>query len=373
MSDRAWSLLLLLLTLGAPALVAQRPDPDSALRARIARLATRGDTLARRWRETRLVADATRGADHDPLPDRLDSIRVGALLIVTNPSPLPVAKAAPAAWAILDSLFGAALDTLDRHPYYLEALDPDTAALRPARPWGATFSWDVDSATLVRDLVVTIPLPAPDPALREWLTGGGVQPSFRQRTELEEGYRRLVTAPFAAAQGCFRGKVADCGTALSLDPVELRVERWYRSAEERRRVAEGFARYLDDAVHRPMFAACAAGNDSICVALLHYVDPSSLPRILGDRDRQTLVRMALAAGGQDAYRRLTARTGAPMAERLAFAAEVPVDTLLVRWRRAVLAARPRPVALDPAEAATGVFWVLAFALLGARSSRWRLG
>lgn len=370
---RAALMAVALASIPCTTLRAQRADPDAALRARIATLAARADTLALRWREAKGVADASRGTDHDPIPDALDSVRVGSLLIVTNPSPLPVAGAAPAAAAILDSLFGSALDTLDRHPYYLEALNPDTAAPRTIHPWGVTFTWDVDSATLVRDLVSTIPVPTPDAALREWLTGAGVQPTFHQREELEGAYRNLVTASYAVARDCFRGAFETCTQALSLDPPADRVEHWFRSAEERRRAAEGFTRYFEDAVHQPMFRACGDGADSVCIALLHYVDPSSLPRALGDRDRQLLVRLALVTGGRDAYRRLVADTALPMTQRLSAAAGVPIDTLLARWRAEVLTARPVPVALHPMEEAAGIFWIVVFGFMGSRSSRWRFG
>lgn len=244
----------------ATPLPAQRPDPDSALRARVAALGARRDTLARRWREAKRIADATRGSDRDPIPAELDTVRVGPLLILTNPSPLPVRRAAPVAQAILDSLFGSALEGADRRPYYLEALDPDTGASRPARPWGNTFTWDLDSAELVTSLVTTIPLPTPDPGLLNWLGGAGVQPTFHRRSELEDAYRHLITAPYAVARECYHGSIEGCRSALSLDPAATRIARAYRSPEERRRAAGGFAGYFDDAIHRPMFAACAEGG-----------------------------------------------------------------------------------------------------------------
>ena len=39
--------------------------------------------------------------------DQRDTIAVGALRIVTDPSPLPVRAAAERAWPVLDSLYGA--------------------------------------------------------------------------------------------------------------------------------------------------------------------------------------------------------------------------------------------------------------------------
>ncbi|MGH7532136.1 MAG: hypothetical protein ACREL4_02485, partial [Gemmatimonadales bacterium] len=334
-------------------------------------LAARADTLAQRWRELRAVAGAIRGAGHQDLPARLDTLSAGPLRVITNPSPLPVRQALGPAWAILDSLFGSALDTMTAHPYFLEATDPDTAVPPPVHPWGLPRSWDIDSATLVRDLATILPVPAPDGALREWL-GGTVQPTFRARQDAEAAYVDLVTSPYQIARRCFTGDLTACGSALSLDAGSYRVSRWYLTAEERRRVAMGFAAYFDDAARRPMFRACGAGSDSTCVALLTSMDPATLPKALQGGSRQTVLRLALRLGGHDAWHRLTEDSSQAMGDRIAAAAGIPLDSLLARWQRAILATRPAPLALAPWMIAAGVGWVAAFGLLGLASSRWRL-
>ncbi|HET7025012.1 MAG TPA: hypothetical protein VFI39_07410 [Gemmatimonadales bacterium] len=275
------------------------------------------------------------------------------------------------AWAILDSLFGSALDTMTAHPYFLQATDPDTAVPQPVRPWGVPRSWNIDSADLVRDLVNILPVPAPDNALSGWI-GGSVQPTFRARQDAEASYVDLITSPYQTARRCFTGDVAACASALGLDAGSDRVSRWYLTAEERRRAALGFAAYFDDAARRPMFRACGAGSDSTCVALLNSMDPTTLPEALKGGSRQILVRLALRLGGHDAWRRLTADPTQAMGDRLAGAAEIPLDSLLAEWRRGILAARPAPLALAPWMVAACVGWVAVFGLLGLASSRWRM-
>lgn len=360
---------LLVLTASLP-LTAQRADPDSALRARIASLTARADTLAGRWRALQVVAVAVHGAGHDELPDRLDTLSIGALRIVTNPSPLPVRQAMGPAWAILDSLFGSALDASALHPLLLQATDPDTAVPQPIHPWGLTVTWTVDSATLVPTLVAASRLPQPDSSLRDWL-GGGVRPTFRAREESEAVYTDLITAPYLVVRQCFRGLVADCAPALGLgSPIE-RASAWYTTPEERRSVVAHFEPYLDDAARHPMFRACADGNDSACVALLREMEPTQLPKVLSQQARETLVRLALVLGGRGAYLRLATAPAAPMGERLVAAAGIPLDSLLARWRSAILAARPVPLSLSVGMILVAAGWGGLFGFLGLMSSRWR--
>jgi hypothetical protein len=87
----------------------------------------------------------------------------------------------------------------------------------------------------------------------------------------------------------------------------------------------------------------------------------------------SLTRFALRAGGRDAYQRLLASGGRPIAERLALTAALPFDTLLVQWRTRVIQDRPAPVAVPFGVVGAGLSWILLFGLCGVRSSRWRVG
>ncbi|HWA16883.1 MAG TPA: hypothetical protein VG817_10645, partial [Gemmatimonadales bacterium] len=120
-------------------------------------------------------------------------------------------------------------------------------------------------------------------------------------------------------------------------------------------------------------AECSAGSDAACAELLRSLDPGQLPQPLLAESRQVLVRQALRVGGRDAYHRLMADTTASLAARFERAAGIPIDSLVVLWRNAVLAARPEPVSLPVTGALAGIGWVLLLGYFGLRSSRWRRG
>src|SRR5437879_10698216 len=64
------------------------------------RLQARADSLAREWRHAAAVADAIDSLERARVFVGHDTIRVGALTIVTNASPLPLREAAVRAWPL---------------------------------------------------------------------------------------------------------------------------------------------------------------------------------------------------------------------------------------------------------------------------------
>src|SRR5436190_10255188 len=95
------------------------------------RLQARADSLAREWRHATAVADAIDSLERTRAPSGRDTIRVGALTIVTNPSPLPLREAAVRAWPVIDSLYGEEARQLAQRPYLVAAVDPDTTVEPP--------------------------------------------------------------------------------------------------------------------------------------------------------------------------------------------------------------------------------------------------
>src|SRR5256886_10921508 len=81
--------------------------------------------------------------------------------------------------------------------------------------------------------------------------------------------------------------------------------------------------------------------------LLRSLPPGALPRPLTYDARAALVHIALRLGGREAYHRLVATPGAPIADRLAGAAGVSVDSLVPQLLSAILAGRPAPVTVPP--------------------------
>jgi hypothetical protein len=334
------------------------------------RLRSRADSLLNEWRQANAIADLVDSLERDRAGSAKDTIAVGAIRIVTNPSPLPAREAAARAWPVLDSLYGSAAAALATRPYLIRAFDPDTTVRRPALHAGMEVPWTLDAPALTQVLLANVPLDPPDPALTTWLAGPvRLLGSARTRGVV---YVQLVTAPFQPARSCFLGDLGACRDALELgdgDPIE----RWYSNPVERRAVV---ARWFASASERPATVAayhtCIGGDDASCTGLLRSVPPAVLPRPLDFAARATLVQTARRLGGREAYARLLAHPAAPMAERLASAAGVGIDELLAAWRAEILAARPAPVALPPWALWIASGWTALFAACGLRSSRWRV-
>jgi hypothetical protein len=337
----------------------------------LARLRHRADSLAREWRQANAIADLVDSLERERAGAGRDTIAVGALRIVANPSPLPLREAAQGAWPVIDSLYGTAAANLVAHPYIIHAFDPDTNVRRGVLHVGMEIPWNMSTAALTMLLVSNVPIAQPDPALQLWL-GGSVRPSVRTEQDRSGVYVQLVTAPSQAARACFLGQVPSCATALDLEGSAA-LEAWYPSAAERRSlVTTDFADFFNHGANAAAYRGCAAGGDSACTGLLRSLPSGALPRPLGFDARATLVHLALRLGGRDAYRRLLADPAATLGARLSAAAGLGRDSLVARWRAAILAARPAPVVMPLWACFVALSWMAIFAGCGLRSSRWRV-
>src|SRR5438309_1064763 len=66
------------------------PSPLGAQDSTLVRLRHRADSLAREWRQADAVADLVDSLERERATSWKDTIRVGALRILANPSPLPL-------------------------------------------------------------------------------------------------------------------------------------------------------------------------------------------------------------------------------------------------------------------------------------------
>jgi hypothetical protein len=347
----------------------------STLRAQdtlVERLRTRADSLVRTWRQAQRIADVADSLERERATAGRDTIAVGALRIMANPSPLPWREAAAVAWPVIDSLYGSMAADLAQRPYVIHAVDPDSSERRAVLHVGLEVPWDLDVRSTTITLLTTVPVAPPDSALGNWL-GGPLRPSLRPRAEREEVYLQLVTAPSQAARSCFLGVVARCVDALGLGDSSAVMERWYPTPDERRAlVIQWFTLFFNHGASAGAFRACIARSDAACSGLLRSLPAGTLPKPLALAARATLVREALRRGGRDSYRRLLQLSEAPIGDRLAAAAGVSVDSLVAGWRLAILAARPRAVALTWWAVAAAFGWLAFFGACSLRSSRWRI-
>ncbi len=360
MCSSHWLLLLLSLVC-SPALHGQD----------LPHLQARADSLAREWRRANAIADAVDSLERERALAGRDTIRVGALTIITNPSPLPLRLAAARAWRVIDSLYGSEARTLARRPYVIIAVDPDTTIQRPVSRSGIPVPWDLDVRSLTLLLLTSVPIAPPDMTLRNWLGGGSVRPSLGPEQERAAVFVQLVTAPSRATRGCLLGDIGSCHDALDVGDSPDVVLRWYASPEERRGVVTRSLGGYVDPPRRESLRSCAAGSDSSCTELLQSIPRSSL-QPLGGNARATLVDLALRLGGREAYHRLIAAPDAPVSSRLAGVAGMSIDSLAARWRSEILASRPTPVSLPRGGPWLALGWAAFFTACGLRSSRWRV-
>jgi hypothetical protein len=103
--------------------LAARPafGQDAILRAR-------SDSLLREWRQANALASLQDSLRHAARLAGRDTIRAGALLIVANPSQLPLAQAAARIWTSIERYYGTAARNFSRRPFLIQAVDPDTLA-----------------------------------------------------------------------------------------------------------------------------------------------------------------------------------------------------------------------------------------------------
>jgi len=349
--------------LAAP-LAAQDPVMD--------RLQRRADSLLSTWREAQRLADIADSLERERATAGSDTIAVGALRIIANPSPLPLRAAAERAWPAIDSLYGSAAAALTAQPYIIRTVDPDTAIRRSVLHVGLEVPWDLDVGRTTALLLETVIPPRFDAGLAGWL-GTVLRPTVRAHDEYRAVFLQLVTAPSEAARSCFLGAIPKCADVLELNDSAGILERWYVTAAEREALVRGsFTDYFARGPTAPGLQRCLQHHDDACTGLLQALPRGALPRPLGPEARLALMREALRAGGREAYPRLVADPHAPIATRLASAAGMNLDSLVMRWRERALATRPAPLTLPWWAGLAALAWTAVFGYCAARSSRWRL-
>src|SRR6266550_781358 len=338
----------------------------------VARLRHRADSLAIEWRRANVLALIADSLELERAVGGRDTVAVGALRIVINPSPLAVREAAVQAWPLIDSLYGAAAQSLVSRPYFIQAVDPDTTVRRRVLRVGTEVPWNLSVQDLTNLLLANVPIAPPDRAFGDWL-GGPVRPRLEAKVDARRVYVRLVTAPSHAARNCFLGDLTGCRSALDLDDAEDAFLKWYPTALERRVVLQrSFADYFNRPATAGSWNRCTRGDDNACIQLLRSIPHHAIPQPLDLEARRLLVYAALRRGGRGAYVRLLADSNGAISNRLASAAGVALDRLLSDWRTEIIAARPAAVTTPPWGAFIAFGWIVLLAGCALTSSRWRV-
>lgn len=293
------------------------------------------------------------------LADISDTVTVGGLRIATSPRFRPIAQAAAEeAWAALQARFG---------------ISVEEATLLPVMRFGSARSL-LPERPNVHELACGFAASATqaiwrmkNPEVLAWLQGsvptGPLTAS--QLADVAEGMARVPAEP---NRPCLSGNARACARALGIDLGPDTLAAWYAPAAWPR-LAEDIGGNLGqrDALDRK--ACMSQGDQDACRTLL---TARRLTPPVGMMGRQYLVQRALDLGGAAGFNRLAATGGASMEVRIAAAAGIPIDTLLLEWSAAVRASVPGGPARPGNELLLALAWSAGVLLLVAtRSGRWR--
>jgi hypothetical protein len=288
-----------------------------------------------------------------------DTVVVGGLRISTSAALRPMVESAAAeAWGNLRSRFGASI----------EAQGP----LPVARFGGpdASLPSTYKQRELIRGLEGTVRyamLDRMDTQFSRWLSVKS--PRFGESVD---AYRiqivgEMVGRPARPNVACLGGDAEACAVALGLRAAPDTLVEWFLP-ETWPRLA-GMLEGELSARDRLARERCMGARDlAACHAVL---TPGRVRPPVSFYGRLYLVGLALDAGGQGAFDRLVADTGAAVEQRLAAAAGMPADSLLTKWAGAVRSAFPGSPLPRQGEAIVTLAWSIAILTLAARGSRWR--
>lgn len=204
----------------------------------------------------------------------------------------------------------------------------------------------------------------------DWLTA-----PIQEPVEGTRFYRLLAQFPAQVDAQCIEGDAMKCWSALGLDLDDNALDDWY-SPRQRRNMATvmGVTRELED-----LKTSCVQGGpQEDCDSFLEQMGTGwyrgqSFDPMPSGAGRGALVWLALNAGGPGAWDRLKEDPDMSPADALRYASGMSTRELSAAWRRWLMAQRPaQPAALDPALLIT-LLWMVAFAALAMRTTRWRLG
>lgn len=283
-----------------------------------------------------------------------DTVVAGGIRIATSAALRPyVEPAAAAAWRGVVARFGAA--AVGRRPLPVQQFGGQRTAIPQhldVRELATAFEAGAARAIWAQQ----------DTLLVRWLEGGyPVEPLMAK--PLEGVLEDLVRMPGNANPACLAGSSGACASVLGLRQGADVLAEWYPPAAWPR---------LAQLASRPRTAAdgdCFVRHEpDACRSILLT---GRIPPPVGVVGRQFLVQLALDTGGAGAFGRLTADSGVSIEHRLAAAAGIPLDSLLVVWGAAVRAASPE----RPAPTAWVTLFVLGWSAvvlaLSLGEGRWR--
>jgi len=159
-------------------------------------------------------------------------------------------------------------------------------------------------------------------------------------------YRMLATDPAAVVRKCAAGDRAACRLGFALDSLPTnRIAAWYDQSDLPSLAANagdgGQRSWMAQRTSRDEQSACIERAQlDVCRAMLSLLPADAFRIPMPAAARESLMRLTLSTGGPQAISRLRETRDSTVAGQLATAAGVPADTLIDRWVRQVIAARP---------------------------------
>ncbi len=320
----------------------------------------------------------------DSIPYRqVDTVRVGTLTVLTEQLHVDlVRQGTVAAWDLLKSELKSDTGILSYGAVYLPYSGRPIVPAAGDVVVGVSLDENSD-ADKITDAIVwaadRLVMNALDERIEEWLPSSLLYDWTGERRDrslaehLEWTYVALVTSPYSKDRGCFKGSIEDCRRALWIDEVDNPVTELY-DAQERRRIVQNisWSRAIVYGMQALRHGCTIIGHDSDCIEYLDAVprDMLSLPYTPGTR--RSLALTAMELGGDGAYGRLAESDTLTVAGMLESVSGLTVDSLVARWYRAVIDARPTPTTITPTLVLSSMTWVFVFVLIATRSTRWRI-
>jgi hypothetical protein len=333
----------------------------------------RVDSIARLWQDARESAERADNARRAAV--EIDTLVRGGLVVTTTPEFRDLVEAATQlAWEQLGTTLREDTSLMRSRTFYVvstESEDPIPERMqREAEIIAyAEMSTSADVAMRIAQRLERAAVADLDQETRLFL---GDQVPLRPHSERQWRwvYVELATAPWHLTRACYLGDLERCAEALDLPPADDPPTAWYDAAERRGLITAYGSWFMKD----PRRTQCVdAGSDEVCLELLRSGKAGGLSPPLSIRARRSLTATALELGGEGAYGRLLDDAVTGPLQRLTAAAAVPFDSLLSAWHARVITARPRPTTITRLAGWTAFFWIIAFAAIGARSTRWRRG
>jgi hypothetical protein len=282
---------------------------------------------------------------------------------------------------VLDTAYGAFATRLRSHLFVLRSRPPKTGE----SPDSAIVSGIVDDRGVLR--LASDELPNADAVATSWRLKAAEVITQDLPREVREWVNEAIPAqPLAAkdlavdrvdlvlwgsqaAHDCATGSNSRCLQALGLTPVADPAFDLFNEDQRHEMIERNANRFRR--ADPTQYSRCTNDHiQAICDSMAHAIPFDAVAAATPPGTRRSLLRYALKLGGAGSFDRLAAAEGT-VAERIAAAANAPIDTVTRRWQQAVAQSGSTSTAIDFQTGASAVFWAAACCALALRSSRWR--